>query len=103
MSQMVSGIAGAVVGSLMQIGNFYSQKRAQDKQNALAEKQYQASRNAYLNEEQARAKTEGKEVDLDGLLSDNTMTNPSPTDLTRGKTKLKLYQPSGSLGGGNAK
>lgn len=54
MSQMVSGIAGAVVGSLMQIGNFYSQKRAQDKQNALAEKQYQASRTAYLNEEQAR-------------------------------------------------
>lgn len=103
MSQMGFGIAGTILGSLMQIGNFYSQKRAQDKQNALAEKQYQASRTAYLNEEQARAKAEGKEVDLEGLLSDNTSSNPSPTDLTRGKAKLKLYQAASSLGGGNAK
>lgn len=101
MSQIGMGIAGLISGSVMQIGNAYSQYRAQKKANNLAEKQYQASRNAYLNEEQARAKAESKEVDLEGLLADNTSTNPAPTDLTRGKSKLKLYAPTSSLGGAN--
>lgn len=99
MSQMGMGIAGLITGSVMQLGNAWSQWDAQRKANNLAKKQYEASRNAYLNEEQARAKADGKEVDLEGLLADNTSTNPAPTDLTKGKAKLKLYTPSTSLGG----
>ena len=102
MSQVGMGIAGLVTGSLMQLGNAWAQYDSQRKANNLAKKQYEAARLSYINEEQARAKADGKEVDLEGLLADNTSTNPSPTDLTRGKSKLKLYQPTTSLGGSNA-
>lgn len=99
MSQIGMGIAGLITGSVMQIGNAWAQWDAQRKANNLAKKQYEATRNAYLLEEQERAKADGKDVDLEGLLADNTTTNPAPTDLTKGKTKLKLYSPTTSLGG----
>ena len=102
MGQMGAGIAGLITGSVMQLGNAWSQYESQKKQANLAKKQYELSRQALLNEEQERAKANGKEVDLEGLLADNTDTNPAATDLTRGKSKLKLYKPTSSLGGGDA-
>lgn len=97
-----ASIAGAIVGGLMGIANGYAQNRALKKQNELAEKQYEAAKQAYQNEEQERAKANGKEVDVDQLLSDNTYDRPA-TDLTGGKVKQKLYKPVTALGGSNVK
>ncbi len=92
-------IAGGIVGSLTGLLNIYSQKRQQDREMALAEKQYQATKTAYENEAQEREKANGKEVDLDSLLESNTASKRNATDLTGGKVKTKLFNSTNTLGG----
>lgn len=98
MGQMAQGIAGLVTGSVFGLANVYTQKRTQEKANALAEKQYENAKTAYQNEQQERAKYNGNEPDIDGLLDDNT-NDRIATDLTGGTVKNKLYRKAPALGG----
>ena len=95
----IGAIAGAVVGSLFGGLQLYSQKKAQDRAAKLAQQQYENARQTALNEEQERAKMQGKEVDVEGLLDGNS-TDAFATDLTKGKVKNKLWNPAPTLGGG---
>ncbi len=96
---MGSSIAGGIVGAITGGLNLYSQKRQQDREAALAEKQYQATKTAYEQEAQEREKANGKEADVESLLESNTSSSRAATDLTGGKVKTKLFNKTNTLGG----
>ena len=98
MGQIAQGIAGLITGGIMGGINVYQQKRAQEKAQALAEQQYENAKTAYETEQQERAKYNGKEPDIEGLLDENTNDRVS-TDLTGGTLKNKLYRKAPALGG----
>lgn len=98
-------IAGGILGSLTSLLDFGAQNRALKQQANLSEKQYQATKLAYENEQQERAKTTGKDADLEALLDSNTASARAATDLTGGKVKkTKLFNSGSSVLGvsGNA-
>lgn len=100
--EITGSIIGAIVGAVTGGLNFYAQKRQLDREKALAEKQYQATKQAYENEAQEREKANGKEPDIDSLLASNTSSKRAATDLTGGKPKkTKLFNRTSTLGGGN--
>ena len=96
---MGAAIAGAIVGTLFQGFSAYSQAKEQKRAAKLAQQQYENARRTAINEEQERAKMQGKEVDVEGLLDGNA-TDAFATDLTKGKVKNKLWNPAPTLGGG---
>ena len=93
-------IAGGLVGGLTGILNYFSQQKSLKAQSELAERQYQASKQAYELEQQERNKFNGNTPDLDALLDANTGSTRAPTDLTGGRIKKsKLFNAgSGTLG-----
>ena len=100
MAQIVQGIAGALTGGIFGGLNIYQQKRAQEKADALASQQYENAKRAAQNEEQERAKMNGRDPDINGLLNENT-NDRIATDLTGGRVKNKLYRKALTLGGSN--
>lgn len=91
---MAQTIIGAIVGSVASAYSIYEQKRSSDREADLAEKQYQAAKEAYENEAQERAKYNGTEPDIESLLEANTADKRAQTDLTGGKaktTKTRLF------------
>lgn len=100
MAQIVQGIAGALTGGIFGGLNIYQQKRAQEKADALASQQYENAKRAAQNEEQERAKMNGRDPDINGLLNENT-NDRIATDLTGGRVKNKLYRKAPTLGGSN--
>nr|DAG27661.1 MAG TPA: holin [Caudoviricetes sp.] len=97
-------IAGGLVGGLTGILNYFTQQKSLKAQSELAERQYQASKQAYELEQQERNKVNGKTPDLDALLDANTGSSRAPTDLTGGRVKRnKLFNAgTGTLGVTNA-
>ena len=100
MAQIVQGIAGALTVGIFGGLNIYQQKRAQEKADALASQQYENAKRAAQNEEQERAKMNGRDPDINGLLNENT-NDRIATDLTGGRVKNKLYRKAPTLGGSN--
>lgn len=98
MGQVAQGISGLITGGVFGLANAYTQKRAAEKANDLAEKQYENAKTAYQNEQQERAKYNGTEPNIEGLLDENTNDRIS-TDLTGGTVKNKLYRKAPALGG----
>ena len=99
---MAQTIVGAIIGAVTGGLNIYTQKRQLDREKAMAEKQYQATKQAYENEAQEREKANGKEPDIDSLLASNTSSKRAATDLTGGKLKkTKLFNQTSTLGGAN--
>ena len=71
---MLSAILGGILGSTMGFLTGYQTKRSNDAQKELAERQFELQKRQAQEEEQARNKLNQKEVDVEGLLSDNTAT-----------------------------
>lgn len=96
-----SAIIGGVLGAMVGIYNGYQQKRAADRQYALAQQQYQLAQQQAIEEEQARNKANQKEADVEGLLEKNTSKQESD-NLSRGLLKPinlnPLNKKSGLLG-----
>ena len=93
-------IAGGILGSITSLLDFGAQRKSLKQQSELAERQYQASKQAYELEQQERAKVNGNTPDLDALLDSNTASTRAATDLTGGRVKRnKLFNAgSGTLG-----
>jgi hypothetical protein len=85
------------------IYNAYQQKRANDRQLEVAKQQAEIARRSALEEEQARNKANQKEVDVEGLLSDNTTAvDLGETNLTgpQGARKRNVLNKNAALLGG---
>lgn len=78
----ISSIIGGVLGAALGLYQGYVQKRANDRQYKLAQQQYEMAKKQAQEEEQARNKANQKEVDIEGLLNDNTAVNLGETNLT---------------------
>ena len=74
---------GVALGGVLATYYAYQQKRANDRQLAVAKQQAEIARRTALEEEQARNKANQKEVDVEGLLSENSN---GPLDI--GETNL---------------
>lgn len=96
----MQGVIGAITGGAFGLANIWSQHRQQKRASELAQKQFDAARQASINEEQQRAKANARQPDIDDILNSNT-TDKFKTDLTGGKVKNKLFKPVGKLGGSN--
>lgn len=79
---MGNSIMGALTGGLFGIYKDYEDKRAADRQEALARQQAEAAKRAQQDEEQARKKAENRGPDASGLLVDNTKGGLGATSLT---------------------
>lgn len=79
---MGSSFLGALTGGLFSAYDSYQEKRANDRQEALAKEQAEAQRRAQQQEEQARRKAENNGPDISGLLSANTSPGLGTTSLT---------------------
>lgn len=84
-----SAIVGGILGAGFGLWQGYEQKRQMKKQQALAEKQFALQKQQFENEQQQYAKANQKEVDIEGLLTENSGAMLSETQLTgaRGLTR----------------
>lgn len=99
---MGASIAGAIVGGTLGLWRSYEEKRENDKKLKLAEKQFELAKKTAEQEEQERNKANQKEVDIEGLLNDNTEFNLGNGVLTGpsgANKKIKLSKKAASFGG----
>ena len=68
----IGAIIGGILGLAGGLFQGYQTKRANDAQMNLAKQQFELQKKQAQEEEQARNKLNQKEVDVEGLLSDNT-------------------------------
>ena len=69
---MLGAILGGILGLTSGLFQGYQTKRANDAQYSLAKKQYELQQKQAQEEEQARNKLNQKEVDVEGLLTENS-------------------------------
>lgn len=100
---MISAIIGGVLGAAFGIWQGYEQNKQLKKQQALAEQQFALQKQQFETEQQQYAKANQKEVDIEGLLSENSGAILSETQLTgaQGLTRKNnpLNSKSNLLGG----
>lgn len=100
---MFSAIVGGILGAATGLYQGYQQKRALDRQERLAKQQFELQKQQMEQEEQARNKMNQKEVDIEGLLDDNTSYGLGETILSGANYFKQLKNPlnkkSGLLGG----
>ena len=100
---MIAAIIGGILGAGFGLWQGYEQKKAMKKQQQLAEKQFALQKQQFETEQQQYNKANQKEVDIEGLLSENSGAMLSETQLTgaRGLTRNNnpLAKKSDLLGG----
>lgn len=100
---MIAAIIGGILGAGFGLWQGYEQLNAQKKQQKLAEKQFELQKQQYETEQQQYAKANQKEVDIEGLLTENSGAMLSETQLTgaRGLTRKSnpLSKRNNLLGG----
>lgn len=100
---MISAIIGGILGAGFGLWQGYEQKKQMKKQQALAEKQFEMQKQQFELEQQQYNKANQKEVDVEGLLTENSGAMLSETQLTgaRGLTRKNnpLSKKSNLLGG----
>lgn len=86
---MISAIIGGILGASFGLWQGYEQLQATKKQQKLAEKQFDLQKQQFETEQQQYAKANQKEVDIEGLLTENSGAMLSETQLTgaRGLTR----------------
>ncbi len=99
-----SSIIGGILGSVAGIFQGFLQKRQNDRQYKLAKQQFALAQQTAQEEEQARNKANQKQVDIEGLLEQNTSTDTG-TILSGNKgadrVKNPLNKKNDLLGGSN--
>lgn len=100
---MIAAIIGGILGAGFGLWQGYEQKKQMKKQQALAEKQFEMQKQQFELEQQQHAKANQKEVDVEGLLTENSGAMLSETQLTgaRGLTRKDnpLNRKNALLGG----
>ena len=98
-----SSIIGGILGSVAGIFQGFLQKRQNDRQYKLAKQQFALAQQTAQEEEQARNKANQKQVDIEGLLEQNTSTDTGTilSGNSADRVKNPLNKKNDLLGGSN--